>query len=208
NLVVIASQPQRGSPSLRLFPGRQRSRKATFGSAPGKIVSDFVFQHMAYFKMRAEYRLQINAIEKSNSIRMTPPSSQIQMRRVRTMQESYYFAITNVHVIRGPFAFQPNKKTRPACAERGFSYRDPAARRRCALQPRRRAQGVDLVGLFPAEGGEGVGADGLLLRDAAEVAVGRGFLVHGVQQVEHAGDGVGAQVEHFAHQVDDGGFRY
>src|SRR5690606_24701427 len=149
-----------------------------------------------------------HAIEKSNSIRMTPPSSPIQMRRVRTTQESYYFAITNVHVIRGPFAFQPNKKPRPACAERGFSYRDPAARRRYALQPRRRAQGVDLVGLFPAEGGEGVGDDGLLLRDAAEGAVGRGFLVHGVQQVEHAGDGVGAQVEHFAHQVDDGGFRH
>src|SRR5690606_24387914 len=147
-----------------------------------------------------------HAIEKSNSIRMTPPSSPIQMRRVRTTQKSYYFAITNVHVIRGPFAFQPNKKPRPACAERGFSYRDPAARSRYALQPRRRAQGFDLVGPFPAEGGEGVVADGFLLRGAAEVAVGGGFLVHGVQQVEHAGDGIRTQVEHFAHQVDDGGF--
>lgn len=127
NLVVITNQPQRGSPSLRLFPGGQPSRKPTFGSAPGKIVSDFVFRHMAYFKMRAEYRLQINAIEKSNSIRMTPPSSQIQMRRVRTMQESYYFAITDVHVLCGPFAFQPNKQPRPACAERGFLSRTTSA---------------------------------------------------------------------------------
>src|SRR5690606_21381809 len=108
---------------------------------------------------------------------MTPPSSPIQMRRVRTTQESYHFAITNVHVIRGPFAFQPNKKTRPACAERVFLVANCQRLRRCALQPRRRAQGVDLVGPFPAEGGEGVVADGLLLRGAAEVAVGGGFLV-------------------------------
>lgn len=61
NLVVITNQPQRGSPSLRLFPGGQPSRKPTFGSAPGKIVSDFVFRHMAYFKMRAEYRLHMQS---------------------------------------------------------------------------------------------------------------------------------------------------
>src|SRR5471032_1419893 len=65
------------------------------------------------------------------------------------------------------------------------------------------SQSVYTVGLFPGEGGEGVVADGLLLRGATEVAVGRGFLVHRVQQVEHGGDGVWAQVEDLANQLDD-----
>src|SRR5450830_168449 len=71
------------------------------------------------------------------------------------------------------------------------------------LQAGSRSQRVYAVGLFPGEGGEGVVADSLLLRGATEVAVGRGFLVHRVQQVEHGGDGVWAQVEDFANQLDD-----
>src|SRR5690606_6733144 len=76
-------------------------------------------------------------------------------------------------------AVQLPNKTPPGLRRAGFSFIAIRQRvRRCALQPRRRAQGVDLVGLFPAEGNEGVVADGLLLRDTSEVTIGRGFLAH------------------------------
>ena len=64
-------------------------------------------------------------------------------------------------------------------------------------------QVVGAVGLFPGERGEGVVANSLLLWGATEVAVGCGVLVHRVQQVEHGGDCVRAQVEDFTHQLDD-----
>ncbi|RMU44311.1 hypothetical protein ALP28_05422 [Pseudomonas savastanoi pv. nerii] len=59
------------------------------------------------------------------------------------------------------------------------------------------------MGFFPGEGGEGVIANGHFDRGTAEVAVGRSGLVHRVQQVEHGGDGVWAQVEVVADQLDD-----
>ncbi|CAI8949995.1 NAD-specific glutamate dehydrogenase [Pseudomonas sp. IT-P12] len=74
---------------------------------------------------------------------------------------------------------------------------------RAALEAGSRAQLFGAVGFFPGEGGEGVFAHRLGRRGAAEVAVCRGVLVHRVQQVEHGGDCVGTQVEHFANQLDD-----
>src|SRR5690606_14804978 len=71
------------------------------------------------------------------------------------------------------------------------------------LQPGVGAQGVGAVGQFPGEGGEGVALHGHLVGVTTEVAVGRGGLVHRVQQVEHAGDCIGSQVEVLAKQLDD-----
>src|SRR5690606_10688808 len=48
---------------------------------------------------------------------------------------------------------------------------------------------------------EGVISHGHLERVATEVAVGRGGTVHRVQQVEHASDRIGPQVEVFPHQL-------
>src|SRR5690606_36601307 len=59
------------------------------------------------------------------------------------------------------------------------------------------------VALLPWERGEGLAADGHLERIAAEEAVGCGLTVHRVQQVQHVGDRVRAQVEVRAHQLDD-----
>src|SRR5690554_7987679 len=64
-------------------------------------------------------------------------------------------------------------------------------------------QGCRPVGLLPRERGEGLAADGHLVRITAEVAVGCRGPVHRVQQVQHVGDGIRAQVEVRAYQVDD-----
>src|SRR5574337_1430082 len=72
------------------------------------------------------------------------------------------------------------------------------------LQLRILAQRLGAVGLLPRERGEAV-AVGVrqLLRDAPEVAVAGGLLVHRVDQVEHLEDAVGAQVEVLADQLLD-----
>src|SRR5690554_4632282 len=59
------------------------------------------------------------------------------------------------------------------------------------------------VGFFPGEGGERFASNGHFFRLAAEVAVGCCGPVHGVEQVEHVGDGVRAQIEVLAYQFDD-----
>ncbi|CAI9000640.1 NAD-specific glutamate dehydrogenase [Pseudomonas sp. IT-P291] len=92
---------------------------------------------------------------------------------------------------------QGNKKPRKARTVRGFGC--------CGeiLQAGSRTQSVGAVGFFPGERGEGVVTHGLGCRGATEVAVRSGFLIHRVQQVEHGGDRVWTQVEHFADQFDD-----
>src|SRR5690606_13254316 len=77
------------------------------------------------------------------------------------------------------------------------------------------AQRLGTVGLFPGERSRGLRtldrlavhhlfpAVGVLVRLAAEVAVGRGRLVDGVDQVEHGDDAVRAQVEVGADQLLD-----
>ena len=59
------------------------------------------------------------------------------------------------------------------------------------------------VGLLPWERGEGLATDGHLIGVAAKVTVGCGCPVHRVQQVEHVGDRVRAQVKVLADQIDD-----
>src|SRR5690554_5807531 len=59
------------------------------------------------------------------------------------------------------------------------------------------------VSLLPRERGEGLAANGHLVRITAEVAVGCGGPVHRVQQVQHVGDRIWAQVEVRAYKVDD-----
>ena len=71
------------------------------------------------------------------------------------------------------------------------------------LQTSGRAQLFSAVGALPRERGEGVIAHCLGLRRATEVAVGCGFLIHRVQQIQHGGDGVWTQVEYVTYQLDD-----
>src|SRR5690554_5072163 len=90
----------------------------------------------------------------------------------------------------------------------------PRGRGEGGLQPGCRAQGVGLVGALPGEGGEAFGLLHLLAvldlfplighveRIASEVTIGCSRAIHGVQQVQHFGDGIGAQVEVLADQAD------
>src|SRR5690606_18386961 len=64
-------------------------------------------------------------------------------------------------------------------------------------------QSRSAVSLLPWERGEGLAANGHLVRITAEVAVGCCGAVHRVQQVQHVGDRIWAQVEVRAYQVDD-----
>src|SRR5690554_1467073 len=64
-------------------------------------------------------------------------------------------------------------------------------------------QSRSAVSLLPRERGEGLAANGHLVRITAEVAVGCRGPVHRVQQVQHVGDRIWAQVEVRAYQVDD-----
>src|SRR5690554_2952484 len=71
------------------------------------------------------------------------------------------------------------------------------------LDTRSVLQSRSAVGLLPRERGEGLAANGHLVWVAAEVAVGCCGAVHRVQQVQHVGDRIWAQVEVRAYQVDD-----
>src|SRR5690554_5509143 len=105
--------------------------------------------------------------------------------------------------LRPSLAFEIPRKTFLAAAHSKSEGR-AATRSQCQSSDTRSVlQSRSAVSLLPWERGEGLAADRHLVRITAEVAVGCGGPVHRVQQVQHVGDRIRAQVEVRAYQVDD-----